>query len=77
MTEKNKQQKDKFSRIVSICVIIVFLLILLTPLAMLCVSGEDQTVMEGEARYTRPDFDLEDFLRADYQTEFESWVSTR
>jgi len=77
MTEQNKQQNSKWNRIISICVIAVFLVILLTPLALLCIQGEDQTVMEGEARYTRPGFDLGDFLRADYQKEFESWFSTR
>lgn len=77
MNDQNRPQKDLFSRVVSVGVMVVFLLILLTPLALLCFNGEDQTVMEGEARYTQPGFALGDFLRGDYQKEFESWFSTR
>ena len=77
MNDQNRPQKDSFSRVVSVGVMVVFLLILLTPLALLCFNGEDQTVMEGEARYTQPGFALGDFLRGDYQKEFESWFSTR
>lgn len=69
--------RDRFTRWVSRAVIGVFLLLLLTPAALLLVNGEDQTVMEGELRHTAPDFSLSGFLTASYQADFEDWFSTR
>lgn len=77
--ENNRQPNGSgnFYKAVSLTVIVLFLALLLTPLALLIFTGEDKAVLEGEKQYEAPDFSAREFLSAEFQNKFELWFSTK
>lgn len=70
-------RKNRFTRAVSLTIILLFMTLILTPLLLLVTTGEDKTVLDGEKQHSAPSFALSDFFTADFQKDFELWFSTK
>ena len=79
LMENNRQPNGNgtFYKAVSLTVIVFFIVLLLTPVALLIFTGEDEAVLEGEKQYEVPDFSAKEFLSAEFQNKFELWFSTK
>lgn len=72
-----EKENKKFTLVISAVMIILFMAMLLTPLALLATTGQDKAVLEGEKQYEAPAFTPKEFFSADFQNKFELWFSTK